>query len=72
MFGNRQSGIALIILGVLGNNYIFVHDLLFEKAGQEGFIVVGWLSAILILASWAVIAVGLKIVVSSQPSAARE
>ena len=67
MFQNRKLGAALIVIGVLANNYVYLHDLIFGKyEGYEpGAIVLGWLAALLILASLAVTAVGLIIVMRS-------
>ncbi len=68
MFQNRKLGAALIVIGVLANNYVYLHDLIFGKyaAAEPGTIVLGWLAALLILASLAVTAVGLAIVMRSQ------
>ena len=68
MFQNRNLGAALIVLGVLANNYVYLHDLIFGKyaASEPGTIVLGWVAALLILASLAVTAVGLVIVMRSQ------
>jgi len=67
MFQNQKLGAALIVIGVLANNYIYLHDLIFGKYEElEGAIVLGWLAALLILASLAVTAVGLVIVMRSQ------
>ncbi|HEX9870406.1 MAG TPA: hypothetical protein VGC99_17800 [Candidatus Tectomicrobia bacterium] len=67
MFQNQKLGAALIVIGVLANNYIYLHDLIFGKYEElQGAIVLGWLAALLILASLAVTAVGLVIVMRSQ------
>ena len=67
MFQNRNLGAVLIVVGVLANNYVYLHDLIFGKyaASEPGTIVLGWLAALLILASLAVTAVGLAIVMRS-------
>jgi hypothetical protein len=73
MFQNRKLGAALIILGVLANNYVYVHDLIFGKYEEhEGAIVLGWLAAVLIVATLAVAAVGLMIVMRSHAPIATE
>ena len=82
MFQNRQLGAALIIIGVLANNYVYLHDLILGKYKQyegaiilgqyENAIVLGWLAALLIIASLVVTAVGLMIVMRSQAPTATE
>ena len=72
MFQNRKLGAALIILGVLANNYVYLHDLIVGtyRYQLEGAIVLGWLSAVLIIAALVVTAVGLVILTRSPgPSA---
>ena len=76
MFENKRLGAALIIIGVLANNYVYLHDLIFGKYKQyegaiilgqyENAIVLGWLAALLIIATLVVTAVGLMIVMRSQ------
>jgi hypothetical protein len=66
MFQNQKLGAALIILGVLANNYVYLHDLIFGTYEEfEGAIVLGRVAAILIIACLAVTAVGLMIVMRS-------
>ena len=60
MFENRRLGAALIIIGVLANNYVYLHDLLLGT--HQGAIMLGWIAALLIIATLAVTAVGLMIV----------
>ena len=73
MFQNRKLGAALIILGVLANNYVYLHDLIFGKYEElEGAIVLGSLAAALIVATLAVTAVGLMIVMRSHAPIATE
>ncbi len=74
MFENRRLGAALIIIGVLANNYVYLHDLIFGTFEQvlEGAIVLGWIAAILIIATLAVTAVGLMIVMRSHAPTATE
>jgi hypothetical protein len=69
MFHNRSFGVALVVLGVIANNYVYLHDLIFGKyeAYQPGTIVLGWLAALLILATLAVAGIGLAIVLRSHP-----
>ncbi len=73
MFENKRLGAALIIIGVLANNYVYLHDLIFGKYEEfEGAIVLGWLAALLIIATLVVTAVGLMIVMRSQAPTATE
>ena len=66
MFQNRKFGAALVILGVLANNYVYLHDLILGKYEEfEGAIVLGWIAAVLIVATVAVTAVGLMILMRS-------
>ncbi len=60
---NRQTlwGVALIVVGVVANNYIYFHDLVLDK--HQGAILLGWPSYIGIIVSLAVIAVGAVMVV---------
>ncbi len=73
MFQNRKLGAALIIVGMLANNYVYLHDLIFGKYEEfEGAIVLGWLAGVLIVATVAVAAVGLIIVMRSHAPTATE
>jgi hypothetical protein len=82
MFQNRQLGAALIIIGVLANNYVYLHDLILGKYKQyegaiifgqyENAIVLGWLAALLIIATLVVTAVGLMIIMRSHAPTATE
>ncbi len=67
MFQNQKLGAALIIIGVLANNYVYLHDLIFGtyEYYEAGAIVLGWLAAILIIATLVVTAIGLWIVMRS-------
>ncbi len=60
---NRQTlrGVALIVVGVVANNYIYFHDLVFDK--HQGAILLGWWSFTGIIICLAVIAVGAVMVV---------
>jgi len=74
MFQNRKLGAALIVIGVLANNYVYLHDLIFETYEQQlkGAIVLGWVAAVLIIASLVVTAVGLMIVTRSHAPTATQ
>lgn len=56
-----QLGVALIVGGALANNYVYFHDLVFDK--HQGAIMLGWWSYIGIIACLAVIVVGAVMVV---------
>ncbi len=60
---NRQTlwGVALIVVGVVANNYIYFHDLVFDK--HQGAILLGWWSYTGIIVCLAVILVGAVMVV---------
>ncbi len=60
---NRQTlrGVALIVVGVVANNYIYFHDLVFDK--HQGAILLGWWSFTGIIICLAVIAIGAVMVV---------
>ena len=63
-------GPALIIIGVLANNYVYLHDLIFDK--HEGTILLGPRGVIGIIVTLAVIAIGMVILLRSQASDAAE
>lgn len=64
MLENKGSGWALIVVGVLANNYVYLHDLIIDK--HEGAILLGAKGWIGIVASLVVIAVGMVILWRSQ------
>lgn len=68
MLGNWRLGAALVIIGVLANNYVYLHDLVFGS--QHGMIDLGWLAGIGIVVTLVVIAVGLVILLRSRESGA--
>jgi hypothetical protein len=73
MFQNRKLGAALIIIGVRANNYVYLHDLFFGTYQEPaGAIVLGWVAAILIIATLAVTAVGLAIMMRSHAATPTE
>jgi hypothetical protein len=57
MFDNRKLGTALIIIGVLANNYVYLHDVVLGT--HQGMIDLGWLGAIGIVITLVVTALGL-------------
>ncbi len=66
MLENWRLGAALVIIGVLANNYVYLHDLVFGS--QQGVIELGWLAGAGIVVTLAVIAVGLVILLRSRES----
>ena len=70
MLKDKRFGLELIIVGVLLNNYVYLHDLILDK--HEGAILLGpgeWIGIILTLI---VIADGVVIVLRSQASSVAE
>ena len=63
MFGSRKLGASLVIIGVLANNYVYLHDLVLQT--QQGAIVLGWMAAIGIIVTLAVIGLGLMMLLPS-------
>ena len=60
----------MIVIGVLANNYVYLHDLIFGKYQEfEGAFVLGWVAALLIIATLAVTALGLGILLRSAKAA---
>ena len=57
MTRRAQLSLALIVAGVLANNYIFFHDLIFDK--HAGAIYLGWKSYVGLAVTLAAIAAGL-------------
>ena len=57
MTRRMQLGVALIVAGVLANNYIFFHDLIFDK--HAGAIYLGWRSYLALVVALAAVAAGL-------------
>ncbi len=70
MLQDKRLGPALIIIGVLANNYVYLHDLIFDK--HEGVIRLGPSAWFGIVATLIVIAAGVAILLRSQASGAAE
>ncbi len=68
MLANRTLGLVLVIIGVLANNYVYLHDLVLDK--HEGLIDLGLKSAVGIGVTLLVVAFGIFILVRSQAPAA--
>ena len=70
MLEDKRLGLALIIIGVLANNYVYLHDLILDK--HEGTILLGQRGWIGIVVTLIVIAGGVVILLRSQASDAGE
>ncbi len=70
MLKDKRFGLALIIVGVLANNYVYLHDLILDK--HEGAILLGPRGWIGIVATLIVLAGGVVILLRSQASGGAE
>ncbi len=70
MLKDKRFGLKLIIVGVLLNNYVYLHDLILDK--HEGAILLGPGEWIVIVLTLIVIADGVVIVLRSQASSVAE
>ena len=70
MLKDKRFGLKLIIVGVLLNNYVYLHDLILDK--HEGAILLGPGEWIVIILALIVIADGVVIVLRSQASSVAE
>ncbi len=70
MLKDKRLGLALIILGVLANNYVYLHDLILDK--HEGAILLGWISGVGVIVTYVVIAIGVVILLRAQANDASE
>ncbi len=70
MLKDKRLGLALIIIGVLANNYVYLHDLILDK--HEGLIDLGRNGWIGIVVTLIIIAGGVGILLRSQASRASE
>ncbi len=68
MLKDKRLGLALIIIGVLANNYVYLHDLV---VGMDA-ILLGPRGVIGVIVTLVVIAVGMFILLRSQASDAGE
>ena len=64
MSKNRTVGLVLIIVGVVANNYVYLHDILFDK--HAGVIYMGWKSLLAAAATLVVIALGVLVLARSR------
>ncbi len=67
---DKRLGLVLIIIGVLANNYVYLHDLILDK--HEGLINLGPNGWIGIVVTLIIIAGGVGIFLRSQASRASE
>ncbi len=70
MLKDKRLGLALIINGVLANNYVYLHDLILDK--HEGAILLGWIGGVGIIVTLVVIAIGVVILLRAQANDAAE
>ncbi len=70
MLKDKRLGLTLIIVGVLLNNYVYLHDLILDK--HEGAILLGPGDWVVIVLTLIVIADGVAIVLRSQASSVAE
>ncbi len=68
MLKNKTVSLALVIIGVLANNYVYLHDLVIDN--HDGFISLGWYSWVGIVVTLIVIAIGIVVLVRSEASEA--
>ncbi len=70
MLKDNRFGPAFIIVGVLANNYVYLHDLILDK--HEGAILLGWIGGVGVIVTLVVIAIGVVILLRAQASDASE
>ncbi len=70
MLKDKRLGLALIIVGVLANNYVYLHDLILDR--HEGAILLGPIGWTGIVVTLIIIAGGVGILLRSQASRAAE
>ncbi len=70
MFKDKRLGLVLIIIGVLANNYVYLHDLILDK--HEGLIYLGPYGWIGLVVTLIIIAGGVGILLRSQAGGATE
>ncbi len=68
MLKDKRLGLALIIVGILANNYVYLHDLV---VGMDA-ILLGPRGVIGVIVTLVVIAIGMVILLRSQASDAGE
>ena len=70
MLKDKRLGLVLIIVGVLANNYVYLHDLVLDK--HEGAILLGWIAGAGVIVTYVVIAIGVVILLRAQANDASE
>ena len=60
---SKTWGLVVVIIGVLANNYVYLHDLILDR--HEGMIFLGWKAGIGIIVTLAVIFIGLVLLLRS-------
>ena len=64
---SRRSGLVLLLIGVLINNYAYLHDIVWQR--HEGYIYLGWKSVLAIVVGLAAIAIGAWLACRKAPAA---
>jgi len=70
MLENPRLGAGLIIIGVLANNYIYLHDLILGT--HQGMIELGWVAGLGVVITIGVTALGLYMLMRSHESSTAE
>ncbi len=70
MLENRNLGAALVVIGVLANNYIYLHDVIMGTF--DGAIELGWVAGLGIVITIGVTALGLYILMRSHEGSTAE
>ena len=70
MLENRNLGAALVVIGVLANNYIYLHDLFMGT--HQGMIELGWVAGLGVIITIGVTALGLYMLMRSRESSTAE
>ena len=70
MLKDKRLGLALIIVGVLANNYVYLHDLILDT--YEGAIRLGWISGVGVIVTLVVTAIGVVTLLRAQANDASE
>ena len=70
MLENPRLGAALVAIGVLTNNYVYLHDLFMGT--HQGMIELGWIAGVGIVITIGVTALGLYVLMRSHEASTAE
>ncbi len=70
MLENPRLGAALVVLGVVANNYVYLHDLMMGT--HQGMIQLGWIAGVGVFITIGVITLGLYLLLRSRESSTAE